>query len=74
MTMPSVTTRTVRIPGPDRCNGDCADDGIPSGGERSANAVWTDEAPDDAVARIKDHVAFHPDRVDSIVITTKEIA
>ena len=53
--------------------GDCAYDSIPSGGERSANAVWTYEAPYDAVARIKDHVAFYPDRVDSIVITTKEI-
>lgn len=39
---------------------------IPSGGERSLNAVWTYEKPHEAVARIKDHVAFYPDRVDSI--------
>ncbi|MGL4963792.1 MAG: DUF427 domain-containing protein [Inquilinus sp.] len=36
------------------------------GGGRAANAVWTYEAPYDAVAAIKDHVAFYPDRVDSI--------
>jgi uncharacterized protein (DUF427 family) len=42
---------------------------ITPGGERSVNAVWTYEAPYDAVAEIKDHVAFYPDRVDSIEIT-----
>jgi uncharacterized protein (DUF427 family) len=30
------------------------------------NAVWTYEAPYAAVAVIKDHVAFYPDRVDAI--------
>jgi uncharacterized protein (DUF427 family) len=39
---------------------------IPSGGERSVNAIWTYEAPYDAVAQIKDHLAFYPDRVDAI--------
>jgi uncharacterized protein (DUF427 family) len=39
---------------------------IPAGGERSVNAVWIYEAPYPAVADIKDHVAFYPDRVDSI--------
>jgi uncharacterized protein (DUF427 family) len=39
---------------------------IPAGGARAANAVWSYEAPYDAVASIKDHVAFYPDRVDSI--------
>ena len=39
---------------------------IPLGGARSANAIWTYEAPYDAVASIKDHVAFYPDRVDAI--------
>ena len=34
-------------------------------GERvSDNAVWTYEAPYAAVAAIKDHVAFYPDRVE----------
>lgn len=30
------------------------------------NAVWTYETPFDAVAPIKDHLAFYPDKVDSI--------
>lgn len=46
--------------------GDCAYFSIPAGGERSVNAVWTYEAPYDAVAEIKDHLAFYPSRVDSI--------
>jgi uncharacterized protein (DUF427 family) len=46
--------------------GDCAYYSIPAGGERSKNAVWTYEAPYDAVAAIKDHLAFYPDRVDAI--------
>lgn len=39
---------------------------IPHGGERSVNAVWTYESPYDAVADIKEYVAFYPDRVDAI--------
>jgi uncharacterized protein (DUF427 family) len=46
--------------------GDCAYYSIAAGGERSANAVWSYEAPFDAVAAIKDHLAFYPDRVDVI--------
>jgi uncharacterized protein (DUF427 family) len=46
--------------------GDCAYHSIPAGGERSVNAVWTYEAPYPAVAVIKNHVAFYPDRVDAI--------
>ena len=46
--------------------GDCAYYSVPAGGERSINAVWTYEAPYAAVAAIKDHVAFYPDRVDAI--------
>lgn len=49
--------------------GDASYYGIPSGGERSANAVWTYEHPHDAVASIRDHLAFYPDRVDSITET-----
>jgi uncharacterized protein (DUF427 family) len=44
--------------------GDCAYYSLPGGGERAANAVWTYEAPFDAVAAIRDHVAFYPDRVE----------
>jgi uncharacterized protein (DUF427 family) len=46
--------------------GDCAYYSIPLGGERSVNAVWTYEAPYFSVAVIKDHLAFYPDRVESI--------
>ena len=46
--------------------GDCAYYGIPAGGERAVDAVWTYEQPYDAVAAIRGHVAFYPDRVDSI--------
>ena len=46
--------------------GDCAYFSIPSGGERAINAVWTYEAPFDAVASIQDHLAFYPERVDAI--------
>jgi uncharacterized protein (DUF427 family) len=47
--------------------GDCAYYSIPAGGERAINAVWTYEAPFDAVGSIKDYLAFYTDRVDSIV-------
>jgi len=46
--------------------GECKYYSIPLGGERSVNAVWTYEAPYAAVAEIKDHLAFYPDRVDAI--------
>ena len=39
---------------------------IPGGGERSTDAIWTYEAPYDAVAAIKDYLAFYRDRVDAI--------
>ena len=46
--------------------GDCSYYSIPAGGEKSVNAVWTYESPYPAVAQIKEHVAFYPDRVDEI--------
>jgi uncharacterized protein (DUF427 family) len=46
--------------------GEAAYFSIPAGGERSVNAIWTYEAPYDAVAEIKDHLAFYPDRIDMI--------
>lgn len=46
--------------------GECNYFSIPAGGERSVNAVWTYESPYDAVAGIKDHVAFYVDRVDGV--------
>ena len=39
---------------------------ILAGGDRSINAVWTYETPFEAMAQIKDYVAFYPDRVDEI--------
>jgi uncharacterized protein (DUF427 family) len=39
---------------------------IPSGGERSVNAIWTYEAAYPSVAAIQDHLAFYSDRVDGI--------
>jgi uncharacterized protein (DUF427 family) len=39
---------------------------LPLGGERSVNAVWTYETPFEAVAPIKEHLAFYPERVDAI--------
>jgi uncharacterized protein (DUF427 family) len=47
--------------------GDCNYYSVPSGGKKSVNAVWTYENPYPAVAQIKGHVAFYPDRVDEIV-------
>jgi uncharacterized protein (DUF427 family) len=46
--------------------GDASYYSIPAGGDRSLNAVWTYETPFEAMAQIKDHVAFYPDRVDKI--------
>jgi uncharacterized protein (DUF427 family) len=48
--------------------GDCAYYSIPMGGDKSVNAVWTYEVPFAAVAEIKDHFAFYPDRVDEIAL------
>jgi uncharacterized protein (DUF427 family) len=46
--------------------GDCNYYTVPAGGKKSVNAVWTYEDPYPAVAQIKGHVAFYPDRVDEI--------
>jgi uncharacterized protein (DUF427 family) len=48
--------------------GDCSYYSVPSGAERSMNVVWTYERPYAAVAQIKDHLAFYPDRVDAIEV------
>jgi uncharacterized protein (DUF427 family) len=57
--------------------GDCTYHSIPAGGKKSVNAVWTYEDPYPAVAQIKGHVAFYPDRVDEIaeqLQTTRELS
>ena len=49
--------------------GDASYFSIPMGGVRSVNAIWTYETPYEAVAQIRDHVAFYGDRIDSISIS-----
>ncbi|MEV7552811.1 DUF427 domain-containing protein [Amycolatopsis sp. NPDC089917] len=46
--------------------GDASYYSIRTGDGVAENAVWTYEAPHDAVAEIKDHVAFYPAKVDAI--------
>ncbi|MHB8234575.1 MAG: DUF427 domain-containing protein [Solirubrobacteraceae bacterium] len=46
--------------------GDAAYYSVPAGGARSDNAVWVYREPYQAVAEIRDHLAFYPDRVDAI--------
>jgi len=52
--------------------GDCAYYSIPAAGDRGENAAWTYELPFDAVAPIREHLAFYPDRVDSIAEIKQE--
>ncbi|WP_433831930.1 DUF427 domain-containing protein [Actinoplanes sp. CA-015351] len=49
--------------------GDAGYYSIPVGGDKSVDAIWEYTAPYDAVAPIVNHVAFYPDRVDSIEVT-----
>ncbi|MCW6508877.1 DUF427 domain-containing protein [Lichenifustis flavocetrariae] len=44
--------------------GDCSYFDLPANDGSGANAVWSYEAPFDAVAAIKDHLAFYSDRVE----------
>jgi len=46
--------------------GDCYYYRIPAGGKKSVNAVWSYEDPFPAVAQIRGHVAFYPERADEI--------
>jgi uncharacterized protein (DUF427 family) len=46
--------------------GEAAYFSILAGGERSVDAIWSYEAPYDAVAEIKNHLAFYPERVDAV--------
>ena len=43
--------------------GDCSYFSLPGSDDRGVNAVWSYEDPFEAVAAIKDHLAFYPDRV-----------
>ena len=64
MTLLSRTDRTTYCP----YKGDASYFSVPLGGERSIDAVWSYETPYTVVAGIKDHLAFYPDRVDTIEI------
>jgi uncharacterized protein (DUF427 family) len=48
--------------------GDCSYYSIPIGGAKSENAVWTYEKPYEAVAEIKEYLAFYPSRVDAFEV------
>jgi uncharacterized protein (DUF427 family) len=48
--------------------GDCTYYSIPIGGSKSEYAVWTYENPYEAVADIKERLAFYPPRVDAIEV------
>jgi len=58
-------TRSTRVT---HCpyKGDASYFGIETEGRRADNAVWSYEQPFPAMAEIKDHLAFYPDRVDRI--------
>jgi uncharacterized protein (DUF427 family) len=58
------TQRTTYCP----YKGDASYFNIALGGDRSIDAVWSYETPYAAVAEIKDHLAFYPDRVDGIEV------
>ncbi len=59
-------TRLERGPHATYCpyKGDCAYFSIPEAGARGEAAVWTYEQPFEAVAEIRDYLAFYPDRVE----------
>jgi uncharacterized protein (DUF427 family) len=62
MTLLKRTAHTSHCP----YKGDAAYFSIAAGEPVSENAVWTYEQPYDAVAAIKGHLAFYPNRVDRI--------
>jgi len=62
------TDRTTYCP----YKGDASYFSIPLGGARAIDAVWSYEAPFAAVAGIRDHLAFYPDRVDAIEVRSRD--
>lgn len=56
-------TRTARVT---HCpyKGDASYFTISAGGARAENAAWSYEAPFPAMERIRDHLAFYPDKVE----------
>jgi uncharacterized protein (DUF427 family) len=62
MTLLERTDHTTHCP----YKGDASYYSVRAGERHAENAVWTYETPFESVASIKDHVAFYPNRVDSI--------
>jgi uncharacterized protein (DUF427 family) len=62
MTALNKTAQTTYCP----YKGDASYYSIRAGGRSSINAVWSYEAPHEAMASIKGYLAFYPDRVDGI--------
>jgi uncharacterized protein (DUF427 family) len=50
--------------------GDCTYYSIPIGGTKSEYAVWTYEKPHEAVAGVREYLAFYPSRVDAIEVVS----
>ena len=50
--------------------GDCTYYSIPIGGAKSEYAVWTCEQPYEAVASIREYLAFYPSRVGAIELAS----
>lgn len=50
--------------------GDCTYYSIPIGGPKSENPVWVYEKPYEAVASIKEYLAFYHSRVDAIDVVS----
>jgi uncharacterized protein (DUF427 family) len=50
--------------------GDCSYYSIPIGGSQSENAVWTYERPHEALASIREYLAFYPSRVGAIEVVS----
>lgn len=64
MTLLTRTDETSHCP----YKGDAAYYTIEAGGRTATNAIWTYETPFPAVAAITGHLAFYPQRVDSITL------
>jgi uncharacterized protein (DUF427 family) len=48
--------------------GECSYYSIPSGGQKSANAIWSYEDPYAAVGEIRGFLAFYRERVDAFQV------
>lgn len=53
--------------------GDCSYFDLVVEGSRAENAVWTYENPYPAVADIRNHLAFYPERVDSVEVVPSAV-